>query len=89
MDSVRDRALQLIKAIGPKPLSQLGGKNYDRWRNICSGKIRISTEEIGILAEAFPHYALWLISGRTEPDNGHRSPEYDEADRNFAGHDAE
>lgn len=88
MDSVRNRALQLIRTLGPKHLSELGGKNYDRWRNISSGKIRISTEEVGILADAYPHYALWLISGRTEPENGHRSPEYDEADRNLGGHDA-
>ena len=79
MDPVRNRALQLIRTIGPKHLSELGGKNYDRWKNISGGKIRISTEEVGILADAFPQYALWLISGRIEPQNGHISPAYDEA----------
>ncbi|QOF82720.1 MULTISPECIES: DNA-binding protein [unclassified Pseudomonas] len=79
MDPVRNRALQLIRTIGPKHLSELGGKNYDRWKNISGGKIRISTEEVGILADAFPQYALWLISGRIEPQNGHVSPAYDEA----------
>lgn len=88
MDSVRDRALQLIKAVGPKRLSEKGGKNYDRWRNISSEKIRIGTEEIGILAEAFPEYALWLVSGRVEPESGHRSPDYDEANRNLIDQDA-
>ncbi|HIQ44964.1 MAG TPA: DNA-binding protein [Pseudomonas oleovorans] len=88
MDSVRDRALQLIKAVGPKRLSEKGGKNYDRWRNISSEKIRIGTEEIGILAEAFPEYALWLVSGRVEPEGGHRSPDYDEANRNLIDQDA-
>lgn len=88
MDSVRDRALQLIKAIGPKRLSEKGGKNYDRWRNISAEKIRIGTEEISILAEEYPEYALWLISGKVEPEHGHRSPEYDEAHSNLESHHA-
>lgn len=83
MDAVRDRALQLIKQIGPKQLSELGGKNHDRWKNISRGAIRISTVEVGVLAGAYPEYALWLISGRIEPENGHRSPDYDEANRNL------
>jgi len=88
MDAVRDRALQLIKQIGPKQLSELGGKNHDRWKNISRGAIRISTVEVGVLAEAYPEYALWLISGRTEPENGHRSPDYDEANQNLTGRNA-
>jgi hypothetical protein len=79
MDEVGDRALLLIRKIGAKQLSTHGGKNYDRWRNISSGKIRIGTEEIGILASNFPEYALWLISGNIDPENGHRSPDYDQA----------
>ncbi len=75
MDAVRDRALLLIKKLGPRRLSNMGGKNYDRWRNISSEKIRISTVEVGVLAEAFPEYALWLVSGRVEPQNGHISPD--------------
>ena len=88
MDSVKDRALQLIRVVGPKRLSEKGGKNYDRWRNISSNKIRIGTEEVGILADAFPEYALWLVSGRVEPENGHRSPEYDEANSNLSNQNA-
>lgn len=88
MDGVRNRALQLIRSVGPKRLSELGGKNYDRWRNISSNKIRISTEEVGILAESFPEYALWLVSGRTEPENGHRSPDYDQANSNLPNQNA-
>lgn len=87
MDSVRNRALQLIRTVGPKHLSELGGKNYDRWKNISGGKIRISTEEVGILADAYPHFALWLISGRIEPEHGHRSPEYDEAHQDTVAQD--
>jgi hypothetical protein len=89
MESLRDRALQLIRSVGPKHLSVLGGKNYERWRNISGGKIRISTEEVEILADAFPQYALWLISGRIEPQNGHVSPAYDEANKRLLQPSAE
>ena len=89
MDAVRNRALQLIRTVGPKHLSELGGKNYERWRNISDGKIRISTEEVGILADAYPHYALWLISGKIEPEHGHSSPEYYEANQNLPDQNAE
>lgn len=88
MDAVRDRALQLIKAISPKRLSEKGGKNYDRWRNISAEKIRIGTEEISILAEAYPEYALWLVSGKVEPEHGHRSPDYDAANSNLPNQNA-
>lgn len=72
---IRERALLLIKQVGPKELSVLGGKNYDRWKNVSKGKIRVSTEELAVLAELFPQYALWLISGRVEIANGHLSPD--------------
>ncbi|MBE7375273.1 DNA-binding protein [Pseudomonas sp. AL-54] len=88
MDSFRDRALRLMRVVGPERLSEKGSKNYDRWRNISSEKIRIGTEEIGILADSFPEYALWLVSGRIEPEHGHRSPEYDEANRNLTSQSA-
>lgn len=70
MDSVRDRALQLIKAVGPKRLSEKGGKNYDRWRNISSEKIRIGTEEIGILADAFRNMRYGLSAGESSQKAG-------------------
>lgn len=88
MDAMQERALLLIKKVGPKHLSELGGKNYERWRNISKGAIRISTMEVGVLAEKYPEYALWLISGKTEPEHGHRSPEYDEANRNLPSQSA-
>lgn len=66
----------MIRKVGQKELSELGGRNYDRWKNISKGKIRISTEELAVLAELFPQYALWLISGRVEINNGHLSPDH-------------
>lgn len=85
MDEIRDRAVQLIRIAGPKKLSQAGETNHERWKNISKGAIRMSTEEMGVLVKLFPEYALWLVSGRTEPENGHRSPEYDLVNLSFSG----
>lgn len=73
-----DRAGLLIKRLGPKKLSEAGG-NYERWRNISKGAVRISTEEIDVLVQIYPQYALWLASGQIAPECGQTSPEYDEA----------
>ncbi|MHD0644786.1 DNA-binding protein [Pseudomonas aeruginosa] len=77
MNSITERAQSLIRLAGAKKLSECGGKNYDRWRNISSGKIRLGAEEIEVLAHLYPQYALWLVSGRTQPSKGHLSPDLD------------
>ena len=87
MDEVRDRVVLLIRQAGPKRLSEIGG-NHDRWKNISRGVIRPGTEEVGILAGVFPEYALWLVTGRIEPQNGHRSPDFDDANRNLTNQNA-
>lgn len=79
MGSTRDRALPLLRMMGPKKLSQLGGPNYERWRNISKGAIRMSTEELGVLVKIFPQYALWLVSGQVVPEIAQTCPEYDGA----------
>lgn len=69
----------MIKHLGPKKASELGGGNHDRWRSVSKGAVRVSTEEIDILVSVYPHYALWLASGEIAPECGQTSPEYDEA----------
>lgn len=70
----------MIKQFGPKKLSEVGG-DYDRWKNISRGIIRIGADELEILEKAFPNYALWLISGKVAPEIGQTSPAYDEANQ--------
>jgi len=52
----------LIKLLGPKKTSLHGG-DYDRWRSISKGAIRVSTEEVDVLVKLYPQYALWLVTG--------------------------
>ncbi|WP_240923072.1 MULTISPECIES: DNA-binding protein [Pseudomonadaceae] len=74
MDEIRNRALYLLRLAGPKRLSQLGESNYERWKNISKGAIRMGTEELAVLVRLYPHYAFWLISGETAPEVGQTSP---------------
>ncbi|MFC4863812.1 DNA-binding protein [Pseudomonas sp. MAHUQ-62] len=83
MQTAGDRARALIKLLGPKKASELGGGNHDRWRSVSKGAVRVSTEEIDVLVKAFPQYALWLASGQIAPEAGQTSPAYDEAHSNL------
>lgn len=78
MNTAADRARLLIKQLGPKKVSLHGG-DYERWKSVSKGAIRVSTEEIDVLVKIYPQYALWLASGQIAPECGQTSPEYDEA----------
>lgn len=87
MSTAADRARLLIKRLGPKKASEHGG-DYDRWKSVSKGAVRVSTEEIDVLVHIFPQYALWLASGKTAPEVGQTSPEYDEAHSNLPNQNA-
>ncbi|PKM31619.1 MAG: DNA-binding protein [Gammaproteobacteria bacterium HGW-Gammaproteobacteria-11] len=87
MKSSSDRARLLIKLVGPKKASEAGG-DYERWRNVSKGAVRVSGEEIDVLVKLYPHYALWLASGEIAPECGQTSPDYDEANRNLHNQNA-
>lgn len=76
MEKAADRARLLIKKLGPKKASTYGGE-YERWKSVSKGAVRVSTEEIDVLVEVYPQYALWLASGKIAPDAGQVSPEYE------------
>lgn len=82
-----DRARKLLKILGPKKTSQYGG-DYERWRSVSKGVVRVTTEEMDVLVQIYPQYALWLASGHTAPEIGQTSPEYDEANSKLPSHNA-
>ncbi len=82
-----DRARKLIKILGPKKTSQHGG-DYERWRSVSKGAVRVTTEELDVLVTIYPQYALWLITGQTAPEIGQTSPDYDEANSKLPSHNA-
>ena len=86
MKGSADRAKLLLKLVGPKKASAQGG-DYERWRNVSKGAVRVGADEIDVLVQLYPQYALWLASGKTAPEIGQTSPEYDEANRNLPNHE--
>lgn len=82
MNTAADRARLLLKVLGPKKTSEHGG-DYERWRSVSKGIVRVSTEEIDVLVKIYPQYALWLASGQIAPEIGQTSPDYDEANSNL------
>lgn len=77
MSTCGDRARALIKMLGPKKVSDLSNGDYNRWKSISKGAIRVSTEEIDVLVQIYPQYALWLASGKIAPEIGQTSPDQD------------
>ncbi|WP_271197266.1 hypothetical protein [Pseudomonas turukhanskensis] len=75
MKGSADRARALLKTIGPKKASEQGG-DYERWRNVSKGAVRVSADEIDVLVELFPQHALWLVSGEVAPEIGQTSPDH-------------
>ena len=87
MKSSADRARVLLKLVGQKTASVQGG-DYERWRNVSQSAGRVSADEIDVLVQLYPQYALWLASGQTAPEIGQTSPEYDEANSKLPNHNA-
>jgi len=73
-ETTADRARLLVKLLGPKKTSLHGG-DYDRWRSISKGAIRVSTEEIDVLVKLYPQYAFWLVTGNDALEIGQHSPD--------------
>lgn len=52
-----DRARKLLKILGPKKTSQYGG-DYEHWRSVSKGVVRVTTEEMDVLVKIYPQYAI-------------------------------
>nr|WP_118131449.1 DNA-binding protein [Halopseudomonas gallaeciensis] len=87
MNGSANRARVLLKLLGPKKASARGG-DYERWRNVSKGAVRVSADEIDVLVSVYPQYALWLVTGNTAPEIGQTSPDYDEANSKLPTHHA-
>jgi hypothetical protein len=88
MELIQDRAITLIYKAGLDELVRASEINYSRWKNIRHKSVRVSSEELDVLVRVFPEYALWLASGKTAPECGQTSPDYDEANRNLPSQSA-
>ncbi|MCG8911318.1 DNA-binding protein [Pseudomonas sp. DP-17] len=71
-----DRALQLLELTSLKDLAEVNSKEYVRWQSIKRGKARFAVDELEQLAEHYPQFRWWLISGEEMPEQGQISPDH-------------
>jgi hypothetical protein len=76
---MRDRVEELIDFVAEgyrrlKHMEDMTGIKADSWKNACRGQQRFTQEMIEKMAEVWPQYAYWLVTGRTDEGNGHTSP---------------
>lgn len=78
---MRERILAILarKKLTAKRLEQLSGIDRERWYALRRGSRRVNEDDIKVIVEIAPEYALWLVSGKIAPECGQTSPEYDEA----------
>ena len=75
-----ERIRALIDIIGVDELVRQTNIGSTRWRTVRYDKrTRISTKEAQAIAEIYPQYALWIMTGQIAPEAGQTSPEYDSA----------
>lgn len=78
---MRERILAILarKKLTAKRLEQISGIDRERWYALRRGSRRVNEDDIKVIVEVAPEYALWLVSGKIAPECGQTSPEYDEA----------
>lgn len=84
---IKDRLITIIrsKGINNPELERLTGIGRYTWQNIRNKPEReIKEEEILAVAELYPEYRYWLISGDVAPEIGQVSPDYELANENLS-----
>lgn len=76
---MRERINLLINAVAsPRTpwafMESKTGINASTWQNFVRGKQRANDEMLAALGAAWPEYAFWLMTGRTDQEHGHLSP---------------
>ncbi|MFM0230817.1 hypothetical protein [Paraburkholderia sediminicola] len=74
---VRTRALIEHAVDAPrrfKDLEEIAGISAGTWRTFWTRSTYPSAQMLEALAQAWPQYAFWLVTGVTDPDSGHVAP---------------
>lgn len=77
---LQDRLKLLIdhSDLTPTTLEKETGIDRMRWSNIKRRHVRAGAPEIEAAGKLWPEYAYWLVTGMTQPEAGHISPEIEE-----------
>lgn len=75
MDAVdRVRILETLEELSRAQIAKLSGVSRSRWNNYLQRKQRFYHEDLVLLANNFPEYKVWLLTGMEIPSEGHISP---------------
>lgn len=88
--NMRERIIAILehKKLTAKRLEELSGIDREKWYALRKGGRRVNEDDIKVIVDIAPEYALWLVSGQIAPESGQTSPEYDEANRTLTGQNA-
>lgn len=76
-DNITERTRQFISLMDNKfaEIEEKTKIEASRWRNLKRGATRaVPADMLECLVNIWPMYALWFVTGKTEPENGHISP---------------
>nr|WP_308725360.1 DNA-binding protein [Pseudomonas otitidis] len=81
IENMRERIVAILehKKLTAKKLEELSGVDREKWYALRKGGRRVNEDDIKVIVELAPEYALWLVSGKIAPECGQTSPEYDQA----------
>jgi hypothetical protein len=76
---MRERILEIIDHVTEshrkfKNFEEKTGISARRWQAVTQGVQRANDEMIEAIGVAFPQYAYWLVTGKTDEEHGHTSP---------------
>ena len=75
MDAVdRVRVLETLESVNRTQMAKMTGISSSKWNNCLLRKQRMFHEDLVLLANNFPEYKVWLLTGMEIPSEGHISP---------------
>lgn len=54
------------------------GVSRAMWSHIYNGRAKPHGEHLEHICNKHPQYAYWLMTGRTDPEHGHTSPDIEQ-----------
>ena len=83
--SSRIRPLREFLGYGRRTFAKKIEIPEERLRNIERGTIRAGDDILDPIAENWPEYAYWLMTGKTDEEHGHISPDIERLRRDSTG----
>ncbi len=72
------RKIREAKGLDRTGFEKETGIKAKTWANIENGLQKANEDHLLAIAQVWPEYSLWLLTGSTEPDCGQISPELEE-----------